>query len=110
MPAALRAQIAAVEAALPADQLGQPAPRWTLTWLEGRPIAELDTGVIVTLDADGEAVVTHDDEDGFALGLSRPARRPRRPPASCRRAADGSRRVAATKITTAPISIGSRRS
>ena len=46
---------------IPADQLGQPAPRWTLTWLEGRPIAELDTGVIVSLDEDGEAVVHHDD-------------------------------------------------
>jgi hypothetical protein len=65
VPAALRAQIAAVEAATPGDALGQPAPRWTLTWLEGRPIAELDTGVIVSLDADGEAVVAHDDEDGF---------------------------------------------
>jgi hypothetical protein len=66
VPAVLRAQIAAVEVALPADPLGQPTPRWTLTWLEGRPIAELDTGAIVTLGADGEAVVTHDDEDGFA--------------------------------------------
>jgi hypothetical protein len=65
VPAALHPQITAVEAALPADQLGQPAPRWTLTWLEGRPIAELDTGVIVTLDVDGEPVVMHDHEDGF---------------------------------------------
>ena len=66
VPAALHAQLVAVEAALPADPLAQPAPRWTLTWLEGRPIAELDTGVIVTLDASGAAVVRHDDEDGFA--------------------------------------------
>jgi hypothetical protein len=66
VPAALRDQIAAVDAALPADPLGQPAPRWTLTWLERRPIAELDTGVIVTLDAAGDAIVTHDDEDDFA--------------------------------------------
>ena len=40
LPEALRRQIAAVEAVMPADQLGQPAPRWTLTWLEGRPIAD----------------------------------------------------------------------
>jgi hypothetical protein len=65
LPAALHGQIAAVEAALPMDQLGQPAPRWTLTWLEGKPIAELDTGVIVSLDEDGSAVVRHDDQDGF---------------------------------------------
>ena len=44
----------------------EPTPRWTLTWLEGRPIAELDTGVIVTLDDDGEAVVHHDPDDEFA--------------------------------------------
>ena len=54
---AARADRARSMTAIPADQLGQPRPRWTLTWLEGRPIAELDTGVIVTLDADGEAVV-----------------------------------------------------
>lgn len=38
-----------------------PAPRWTLTFLEGRPIAELDDGVtvtIVTTDAAGLPVVT----------------------------------------------------
>ena len=31
LPASIRAQIAAVEAVIPADQLGQPAPRWTLS-------------------------------------------------------------------------------
>ena len=67
VPDALRAQIAAVEDLISAGQLAQePTPRWTLTWLEGRPIAELDTGVIVTLDDDGEAVVHHDPADEFA--------------------------------------------
>jgi hypothetical protein len=66
LPQAMRAQIAAVEAVTPADQLGQPEPRWTLTWLEGKPIAELDTGVVVSLNEDGDAVVHHDSEDGFA--------------------------------------------
>jgi len=65
VPTSLREQIAAVETALPADSLGQPPQRWTLAGREGRPIAELDSGVIVTLDADGAAVVAHDDEDGF---------------------------------------------
>ncbi|MDL9979588.1 hypothetical protein [Microbacterium candidum] len=61
VPASLHAQLKAVEADLPAG----PAPRWTLTWLEGRPVAELDTGVIVTLDRDGSVVVRHDDDDEF---------------------------------------------
>ncbi|GEP48917.1 hypothetical protein FVP74_04905 [Microbacterium saccharophilum] len=65
VPAVLRPQIAAVDAAMPGDQLGQPRPRWTLTWLEGRPIAELDTGVLVELDAAGNVVVRHDVGDEF---------------------------------------------
>ncbi|WP_426319636.1 hypothetical protein [Microbacterium sp. E-13] len=65
VPEALRSGIRAVDATIPVDQLGQPRPRWTLTWLEGKPIAELDTGVIVSLDADGNAVARNDPEDGF---------------------------------------------
>lgn len=66
VPASLRPQIAAVDQALPDDDLGQPRHRWTLTFLEGRPIAELDTGVIVEQLADGSVIVRHDDEDEFA--------------------------------------------
>jgi hypothetical protein len=63
VPAELHAQIAVVEPDLPDD--GGPAPRWTLTWLERRPVAELDTGVVVTLDASGAVVVRHDADDEF---------------------------------------------
>ncbi|GAA3903943.1 hypothetical protein [Microbacterium invictum] len=66
VPDVLRGQIATVDAAIPGDALGQPRPRWTLTWLEGRPIAELDTGILVEVDASGGVVVRHDDGDGFA--------------------------------------------
>jgi len=66
VPAILRTQIAAVDRSLPRDDLGQPRPRWTLTFLEGRPIAELDTGVIVEQDGSGAVIVRHDDEDDFA--------------------------------------------
>lgn len=66
VPAILHAQIAAVDRALPNDDLGQPRPRWTLTFLERRPIAELDTGVLVEQLADGSVIVRHDDEDEFA--------------------------------------------
>ncbi|WP_127474789.1 hypothetical protein [Microbacterium sulfonylureivorans] len=66
VPEALRRGIRSVDEAIPGDELGQPRPRWTLTWLEGKPIAELDTGVIVSLDDDGEPVVRHDPADGFA--------------------------------------------
>lgn len=65
VPDALRRGIRSVDDAIPGDQLGQPRPRWTLTWLEGKPIAELDTGVIVSLDDEGEPVVRDDDDAGF---------------------------------------------
>jgi hypothetical protein len=32
--------------------------RWTLTWLEGRPVVELDDGTTIRLDASGAATVT----------------------------------------------------
>ena len=32
--------------------------RWTLTWLEGRPVVELDDGTTIRLDASGAAMVT----------------------------------------------------
>lgn len=44
VPAELRAHVAAVEAAR-----AGASGHWTLTWLEGRPIAELDDGTRVTL-------------------------------------------------------------
>ncbi|GAA1524607.1 hypothetical protein HD600_000013 [Microbacterium ginsengiterrae] len=49
VPAALLPAIAEVEA----QGLGG---HWTLTWLEGRPIAELDAGWEVFLTASGEVV------------------------------------------------------
>jgi len=65
VPAVLHEQIGQVDTALPTDLLGQPRPRWTLTFLEGRPIAELDTGVIVEQLHDRSVIVRHDDEDEF---------------------------------------------
>lgn len=40
---ALLAEIARVEATLAADT----TLRWTLTWLEGRPVVELDDGTVL---------------------------------------------------------------
>lgn len=34
--------------------------RWTLTWLEGRPVVELDDGTIIRMDATGAVTVTDD--------------------------------------------------
>jgi len=37
--------------------------RWTLTWLEGHPIAELDDGTIVREGYDGSVTVTTSDSE-----------------------------------------------
>lgn len=47
--------IAAAEKAL--APLPNPVPRWTLTWLEGQPIAELDDGTTVRRGPDGVETV-----------------------------------------------------
>lgn len=55
VPATLRPAIAEVEAR-------GVSGMWTLTWLEGRPIAELDAGWEVLVTASGE-VVAREFED-----------------------------------------------
>jgi hypothetical protein len=50
--------IAGVEASLDGDTTSL---RWTLTWLEGHPIADLDEGTRVREDYDGSVVVSHLD-------------------------------------------------
>ena len=37
--------------------------RWTLTWLEGHPVAELEDGTIVREDHDGSVAVDVEDAD-----------------------------------------------
>lgn len=56
--------IARVEAELEADGIDASTWRWTLTWLERRPVAELDDGTIVREDHDGTvATLAPRDED-----------------------------------------------
>jgi hypothetical protein len=38
---------------------------WTLTWLEGRPIAELDDGTVVTLEAPSGGNAGDDGDDDW---------------------------------------------
>jgi hypothetical protein len=45
LPQPLRDEIAAIEATLSSDKA--TTLRWTLTWLEGRPVVELDDGRVL---------------------------------------------------------------
>ncbi|MGV8876724.1 MAG: hypothetical protein ACOH1K_04360 [Rhodoglobus sp.] len=55
LDAAMREAIAGVEADI--AHLDSGSWRWTLTWLESRPVAELDDGTIVRQNAGGTVTV-----------------------------------------------------
>ena len=56
VPESMVVAIRAVEADIADVQTGNW--RWTLTWLEGKPTAELDDGTVIRLDANGDAHVS----------------------------------------------------
>ena len=58
LPAAMVAAITEVETEVAG--LDTSAWRWTLTWLEGRPIAELDDGTRLTYDPATDSVDRQD--------------------------------------------------
>jgi hypothetical protein len=57
----VRAAVASVEAELADIDTSQW--RWTLTWLEGRPVAELDDGTTIRVDAYGVVTVEAPTDD-----------------------------------------------
>ena len=68
LPDPVLTAITGVEAELLALAVANPEAgvaswRWTLTWLEGRPVVELDDGTTIRVDAQGTVTVTVDSED-----------------------------------------------
>jgi len=62
-PARLSPEVRAAIRAVEGDLLGRDTTqwRWTLTWLEGRPVVELDDGTIIRVAGDG-SIVTEDGD------------------------------------------------
>lgn len=58
VPTAIHDAIGEAEVAVGSTGVGRS---WTLTWLEGRPIAALDDGTTVTVEA-GVARIGHDSD------------------------------------------------
>jgi len=58
---AMKSQIASVE--VERESADTSLWRWTLTWLEGHPRAELEDGTVVREDYDGSVIVDTDDLD-----------------------------------------------
>ena len=52
VPAVVAAAVEAVEEELDALDVDASTWRWTLTWLEGRPVVELDDGTVITYHPD----------------------------------------------------------
>lgn len=59
-PARVSPEVRAAIRAIEGDLLGLDTTlwRWTLTWLEGRPVVELDDGTVIRVDASGAVSVS----------------------------------------------------
>ena len=65
---AMKSAIGSIEAARLAEpDAAAGSWRWTLTWLEGHPRAELDDGTVVREDYDGAILTRGPEEDDADL-------------------------------------------
>lgn len=67
LPDSVLAAVSTVEVELTTVAAANPEAgielwRWTLTWLEGRPVVELEDGTIIRVDAQGIVAITVDTE------------------------------------------------
>ncbi|MFJ5143522.1 hypothetical protein [Curtobacterium sp. P97] len=62
LPEAMVVAARGVEEELAAASVDASTWRWTLTYLEGKPIVELDDGTSIHLDPAGRAQVTNPDD------------------------------------------------
>ena len=62
-PARVSADVRAAIRAVEGDLLGFDTTtwRWTLTWLENRPVVELDDGTRIRVSADGAVIIENSD-------------------------------------------------
>lgn len=64
LPGVVRGAIKAVEEELEAAGVDAETWRWTLTWLEGSPVVELDDGTVIRYDSRSDtATVSSADFD-----------------------------------------------
>lgn len=58
LPEAIRDSISHVERELTALHIDSSGWYWTLTYLENRPVVQLDDGTTITITADGYTTIT----------------------------------------------------
>ncbi|WP_423923435.1 hypothetical protein ACPEEZ_05045 [Frigoribacterium sp. 2-23] len=64
LPAPVVTAVAAVEAELRDQAVDASTWRWTLTWLEGRPVVELDDGTVIRYDSATDTAHVREPVDG----------------------------------------------
>lgn len=66
LPRVVVSAVGDVEAELRSDGVPIESWAWTLTWLEGRPVVELDDGTVVTYNSaeDTATIRQETDDDG----------------------------------------------
>ncbi|QPZ37041.1 hypothetical protein [Paramicrobacterium chengjingii] len=66
LPRVVVSAVGDVEAELRSDGVSFESWAWTLTWLEGRPVVELDDGTVVTYNSaeDTATIRQETDDDG----------------------------------------------
>lgn len=64
LPAAVVAAVATVEGELVAQGVDASTWRWTLTWLERRPVVELDDGTAIHYDIATDTASVREPIDG----------------------------------------------
>ena len=62
LPEVVLGAVKAVEEELDADGVDASTWRWTLTWLEGRPVVELDDGTVIRYNAGSETATITSNE------------------------------------------------
>lgn len=60
LPEQVVAAVREVEASL--GEVDTAQWRWTLTWLESRPVVQLDDGTTIRMGMDGSVTTTNDDD------------------------------------------------
>jgi hypothetical protein len=63
LPAAVVAAVAQVEQELEDEKVDAAAWRWTLTWLERKPVVELDDGTVIRYDPITDTATVHEPVD-----------------------------------------------
>lgn len=63
LPDVVADAIGGVEDELKADDVRTKDWRWTLTWLEGRPIVELDDGTVITYNPHTQSATVRQRDD-----------------------------------------------